>query len=100
MICLILGGESADNVGCQGDIGDILLQEVADLIELFDEVLSVHLVKYVIGTTLDWDMKEGIDSRMVQNVCHRIQVLQDVGRIGHAHSEHGRRGHYIYDLFQ
>jgi hypothetical protein len=31
-------------------------------------------------------MKEGGDSRMIQDVCHFIQVLQDVGWVGHTYS--------------
>ena len=42
---IIFGWEAAYDIGGEGHIRNMLLQEIADLVELLDCVLSVHFVK-------------------------------------------------------
>ena len=64
--------EAADDISSESHMGHGALEEVANFIELFNSIFSVHLIEHVIRTTLHWNMQELVHTWVVHNVSHRL----------------------------
>jgi hypothetical protein len=81
---LVTLGKAADDIGGNGDIGDVFEEIVADSFELFHCVLSVHFREHGIVTGLDGDMNEAEDARMIEEAGDGFQMVEHVWRVSHA----------------
>lgn len=62
-----------------------LLQHVVDnSAKLRGAVLPLHVAEHRVAARLNRDVEEGVDARMPQNRGNLLQVVKNVGRIGHA----------------
>ena len=85
---VIFGWEATDDICGESHVGHMVDQEITNFAELFHSVFTVHLLKHRVRPRLNWHMQELVDSRMVHDVGHRLQVFEDKWRIGHSKSEH------------
>ena len=100
VVVRLFGREAADDVGGQGHGGHGVSEEVAHLVELFDGVLAVHFVEHWVRAALDGHVQELVDPGVLHDVRHGLQVFEDVGRVGHAKSEHAVVGHDLDDALE
>jgi hypothetical protein len=66
-----------------------MLSEVIDDVQKLGFcVLASHVIKNAVTGALDGNMKELVNTRVVEYLCNRFQVSEDIGWIGHAYAEH------------
>lgn len=88
VVRLLLSRETTDDIGREGHGRHLVFQKVAYLVELFNGILTVHLVQDCVTTALNRYMKELINSRMLHDVRHGLKMLENVWRICHTEAEH------------
>ena len=85
---IILRRKAANNICCNDHIWYVIHQKVTDFAEFCAGVLSIHLVENRVRTTLDWHVQKLVDSWMVENVSHGLQMFQNERRISHTKTKH------------
>lgn len=95
VIRLTLVWESADDVCGNDHVWNLLLQEVANLIELLDSVLSIHFIEDIVGARLDRNVQELVNSGMIQYIRHGLQMLQNERRVCHSEAKHDMIWHNL-----
>ena len=96
----IFGGEAADNVSRQCHRRHLIFQKITHLVELLHRILPIHLVKHVVAATLNWNVQELINTGVLHDVSHCLQVLQNVRWVRHTKSQHRVVRHHFDDVFE
>jgi hypothetical protein len=76
--------ESANDVRGDGDARAVTDEVIANQLEFFSCVFTIHLLQDRIGPALHWDMQKREDPRMIEDDTDVVQMLQNVRRVSHA----------------
>jgi len=100
VVSLILSGEATDDIRCQSHRRHLIFEEIAHFIELLSRVLAIHFVEHIVAAALHGHMQELVDSGVLHDVSHGLQMLENVGWVGHAESKHTVVRHHLDDSLE
>ena len=84
---ILKNGEPANNVGGDGNAGNLLSQEIDDAAEVIAGVLPFHVPQHGVAAALDGHVQELVHAGVPHDFGDFVQVVQDVGRVGHSKSQ-------------
>jgi hypothetical protein len=59
-------------------------------------VLALHVLEHLVAATLDRDVQEFEDARMIQDARHLLHVLENMRWICHAKTKHNTIWEYVH----